>query len=97
MNTRTESWRRCRTPEQKAELTATMEPLFQQAEASGKWLRNGYFDDMFSPAHLRHLQAKGEYVQGPRWWSLVDRPRFTQHQGEWDTLTIEEHEALDAA
>ena len=81
------------TPDQQQELAEAMEPLFREAEAKGLWFRNGYFDVEFSAHRLRHLQAKGEYVQGPGWWSLVERPNFTHHQGEWDTITLEEHEA----
>lgn len=82
------------TAEQSLQLATLMEPLFVEAEATGKWLASVYFGEDFSPKHLRALQAKGGYVQGPDWWKLVSRPGFVQHQGEWDTITLEEHERL---
>lgn len=82
------------TPAQTAELNALMEPLLQEAEFVGKWLRNVYFEETFSPKRLRHLQAQGEYVQGPNWWTLVDRPHFLVHQGEWDTISPKQHDRL---
>lgn len=76
------------------ELASTMEPLFEEAEATGKWLRNVYFEEEFSAKRLRHLQSQGQYVQGPSWWKLVERPNFLLHQGEWDTISLVEHEVV---
>lgn len=77
------------TPDRDPEVEA----ILAEAEATGKWIRVVRFEDEYSPKQLRALRAKGAELFGASWLVLIDRPNFTEHQGEYDTITLEEHNA----
>jgi len=74
------------------EILASLEPLFEEAERTGKWFYWAHQDIWFSPAELREQHAKGMFVWGRTNWRLRDpeerarelRAAVTAAQAEYD-------------
>lgn len=65
-------------PNSKEAILAGLEPLIQQAEREGKWLRCGYYDIRMPPAELRKAHAKGSFLWGVVNWDLIEVPEYTK-------------------
>lgn len=52
------------------EILKGLEPLFAEAERTGKWFWCAYQDLWFSPAKLREAQREGRFRWGAVNWSL---------------------------
>lgn len=55
-------------------ITGSMEPLLQEAEQRGLWLKPKFLELCFSPAELRHALDQGRFAHGwgPLNWELID-------------------------
>lgn len=53
-------------------ILAGLEPMFEEAERTGKWFHCGYQDLWFSPKQLRAEHAKGSFIWGAVNWRLRD-------------------------
>jgi hypothetical protein len=57
---------------QRQAIVTDLAPLFQEAEATGKWFHCTYQDLWFSPAELRKEHAEGRFFWGAINWTLRD-------------------------
>lgn len=60
------------TSDQKNEIISSLEPLFREANKTGKWFFSPYQAMWFSPRELRDAHARGRFVWGPVNWQLRD-------------------------
>jgi len=51
-------------------VTASMQPLFDQARREGKWFFTSYQQIWFSPDELEAQQRSGKFRWGPENWEL---------------------------
>lgn len=58
--------------DQTALILSGLEPMFKEADATGKWFHCSYQDLWFSPAELRAHHAKGKFLWGAVNWRLRD-------------------------
>lgn len=62
------------TQSEREAVIKLLEPLFEQAEREGKWLKLTLSDELivFTPHELRALHKLGQMVYGPMYWALID-------------------------
>ena len=53
-------------------ILASLEPLFQEAERTGKWFYSNYQGLWFSPEQLREHHKNGRFIWGAVNWTLRD-------------------------
>lgn len=68
--------------DERANILASLAPLFDKARAEGLWFWSSYQDMWFSPDELAKLQAQGSFVWGVANWKLRDPHEYLAEANE---------------
>lgn len=61
-----------RAHSERSEILRSLEPLFAEAQQTGKWFYCNYQGLWFSPAELKTEHGRGKFVWGVENWTLRD-------------------------